>query len=213
MPGQWTSIETNFPTFTGKEPVTEKITQLHNYMRILTDQLKYNLANLGTENWNAHALKQLTEDTSSEAAKAIAKDIEDIASKFSQLTASVANLRSTVDSASARISLVEQALNEEGQIQSRIRKLEEDAAYTEIHIDEAVARIADTEDSVAVLQADVSEMDRVLAELEKAVGGLVGAVAVDDTGTTIGGEGQTVRLVGQVYINGVLYGQEQEAEA
>lgn len=213
MPGQWTSIETNFPTFTGKEPVAEKITQLHNYMRILTDQLKYNLDNLDTNNWNARALKQLTENTSSEAAKAIAKDLEDIASKFSQVNASVANLRGTVDNATARISLLEQAVGEDGDIQTRIKQLETDAAYAEVRADEAEDRIVDAEVAIETLQTDLGEVDRVLTELEKAVGGLVGAVAVDGTGTTIGGEGQTVRLVGQVYINGVLYGQEQEAEA
>ncbi len=55
------SIDTGFPTFTGKESPQEQIRALHNYMFQLREGLEYMLQNLTTQNFNTTAWEQVEE--------------------------------------------------------------------------------------------------------------------------------------------------------
>ena len=149
MPGQWTSIETNFPSLTGNEPVADQVRQMYNYLYILTEQLKYNLSNLNAENFNTTALNKLTEDTSSEAAKLIAEDLKKISELYKQLNARVQGLSGNLTALSDRVK--------------------------------------ETED-------------------------LAGIVEVQEDGATLGAGGKALRLVGEIYINGVLFAPQENTE-
>ena len=149
MPGQWTSIETNFPSLTGNEPVADQVRQMYNYLYILTEQLKYNLSNLNAENFNTTALNKLTEDTSSEAAKLIAEDLKKISELYKQLNARVQGLSGNLTALSDRVK--------------------------------------ETED-------------------------LAGIIEVQEDGATLGAEGKALRLVGEIYINGVLFAPQENTE-
>lgn len=229
MPGQWTSIETNFPSFTGNEPVKDQLKQMYNYMYILTEQLKYNLSNLNTTNFNATALEKLTMDTSSEAASLIAEDIEKINSLYTQLNARVSSLSNTVagllgrmataeaetTALSERMGLAEYALGAEGDIQNRIYQLETDVPMLEQLVSGEGGledRMQAAEDSLADMQAQNDDTDARLGSAEESLEKLSEAVAVEEGAVTVGGEDRTLHLVGQIYINGVLFEPNQNTE-
>lgn len=216
MPGQWTSIETNFPSFTGDEPVKDQIRQMHNYLYILTEQLKYNLANLNADNFNASALTQLTENTSSEAAAMIAEDLEKINGLYGQLSARVAALNATLTALSGTVTGQGEVLLDHDR---RIGVLEQDA----VDLQQAVAQLEDKTQSqqenleelgalVTALEEESDEQGQRLAKTETAQKALAEVVAAQEDGVTVGGEGKVVRLVGSIYINGVLFEQDQNAE-
>ena len=178
MPGQWTSIETNFPTFTGKEPVEERLTALYNYMYILTEQLKYNLSNLSSDNFNATALNQLTANASTEAAKAVAEELEKIARQYAQLHARVESLSgrlSAVENAGvemeARVALLEGTLSEDGQLEQRLRSLEEDLP----RLEQAVTGEGGLDEQTQALTDAVSDLQAKDDELEQRLTGEGGA--------------------------------------
>lgn len=81
MPNNWSIVDATFPTFRGDESPKEQIASLVDYMKVLTEQLKYSLDNLGTNNWNATELKNLSDDV----AKLLAEDIEKLAKLYDDL--------------------------------------------------------------------------------------------------------------------------------
>ena len=60
------------PAFTGEEDVKEQIQKLYNYIYALKDQIRYLLRNLGVENMNPVAWKNMQTDT---LAKLIVKEV------------------------------------------------------------------------------------------------------------------------------------------
>ena len=62
MGSNWLAVDSNFPSFTGRESPTEQIRALHNYLFCLKEQLQYSLNNLTADNWNTDALDSLTAD-------------------------------------------------------------------------------------------------------------------------------------------------------
>ena len=160
MPSNWSMVDNNFPTFTGEEPVRSQIGKLVNYMMVLTDQLKYNLANLDTTNWNETAMSQFQADTTQD----VESDVED--------------LDGTVEETNQSLSVVKLAVEDMAQalleLQEKIDKWEE----------EQIPKINN-------LEQDMEKQKTVI-------------VPDGSGGAAIGNEGQELRLVGKVYINGVL---------
>lgn len=64
MPSSWLSVDTNFPTFTGRESTKEQIDTILNYLNMLSEHMRYTLNNLGTENWNDAELETFTQTMS-----------------------------------------------------------------------------------------------------------------------------------------------------
>lgn len=95
MPNNWSIVDATFPTFKGDESPKEQVAALVNYMKTLTEQLKYSLDNLGVNNWNATELKNLSDDVASLLAEDIEKMgllYDDLSAKFIRLESSVADL-------------------------------------------------------------------------------------------------------------------------
>ena len=65
MPSNWLYIDTNFPSFTQKESVNDKVETMQDYLFMLVEQLRYTLHNLDLSNMNKAAadgfVKQITD--------------------------------------------------------------------------------------------------------------------------------------------------------
>lgn len=67
MPGNLLSADMDFPSWSGKESLSEKVNIMENYLRMMLESLRYTLSNLDTGNMNAAALSELSEEISGEA--------------------------------------------------------------------------------------------------------------------------------------------------
>lgn len=90
MPGGQVNIDALFPSFTGEESPREQTRVMLNYLRMLTERLRYQLDNLGKENFNAVALKQIQFETT-----------EEIEGRLGELTKTVEEIQSVIDTLGA----------------------------------------------------------------------------------------------------------------
>lgn len=168
MASNWLSIDNNMPTITGRESTWQMVMQLHNFIPILVESLKYQLSNLEASNWNQKAMKNFQKDTTKEVADAV--DSTD-----KELLAVVADLE---------------------KLDERIRNL--------------AARVTENETDLATVQSWKGRMEALVQGLEEQVGQaqialdeLGQAVTIGEDGSiTIGGTGVSVKLVGNVTVNG-----------
>lgn len=217
MPSNWLSIDSNFPSFTGEESPEQQIRALHNYLFQLREGLQYSLQNLTADNFNTAALQNLTDAQKNE----VATQLEKVYTQLNQMAAEIDRLSGRVsgtENLSGRMTTAEgeiTALKGRTKLtEENIEDLADRATSAETDIDdlqEAVTgegglqeRVADLEDAVTGEGGLQEQMDATEQELEK----ISGAVQVADDGSVIvGSEGKPLRLVGQIYINGVLYEQ------
>lgn len=163
MPSNWSMIDNNFPSFTGTERAAEKIDALKNYMYLLVEQLKYQLNNLDSTNWNTKALKAMQSDTT----KDVEKELSNVAGDLTQTAAGLEEIVRKIGSIENGIYYLERTLGDHGQ--------------------------------------KLAEQETMLQEVQADVGNLCDVVQTDGTGgAIIGSDGQEIRLVGKIYINGVL---------
>lgn len=197
MPSNWSIVDATFPTFRGDEQPRQQISALINYMQVLTEQLKYSLDNLDTDNWNTAALQTLTDDTASAAAN-----------KLSGLSKELEQLRNEVAALSGRVS-------DFSMLPGRMTAIEEDLSYLQQDVEEHGNRLEAAEDLIDTAEADIDglqiDMEDVQTRLQAAeenAASLGKSFTATEQGANVGGEGQVVNLVGTIYINGVLYEQE-----
>ena len=69
MPSGYINIDAHFPSFNGKEDARQQTEMMLNYLRLLTEHLKYTFKNIGAENFNETELKQIKADTTAELEK------------------------------------------------------------------------------------------------------------------------------------------------
>lgn len=153
MPSNWSMIDNSFPTFTGREKSSEQISMLMNYMRLLVEQLQYQLRNLDTSNWNTKAMKEFQTDTTYDVEVELTKLVKELASISSRLSA-VENLT------------------------GRMNQVETDITYLEERQNEQEQRMSDLEEDVTDAQADISNILMVL-QVDGAGGATVGAEGKD----------------------------------
>ena len=174
MPSNWMMIENSFPSFTGRESAREMSQNLLNYMRILVEELKYQLNNLDTTNWNEAALKKLQESTT-----------EDLDEQMVVAIQSVKNVMNEVSSIALRLNTAEY----------NIRNLETDVADLQREHVELDNRLEEQEGYMEMAQADIDE-------LQQQVLGVLGKD--ENGNPTLGGAGLTLHLIGSIYVNGKL---------
>lgn len=90
MPSAWSLIDTNFPTFSGDERVRDQVDVILNYMFMLAEGLKYQLSNLGAQNFNTTALKDIQIETTAD----VEKTLEEMVKEIGTIQNSVSSLRS-----------------------------------------------------------------------------------------------------------------------
>lgn len=115
MPSNWLYIDTNFPSFTQKESVNDKVETMQDYLFMLVEQLRYTLHNLDLSNMNKAAadgfVKQITEPIYGEikdaegnitqvalVAEGLAARIGDAEGNITQLQATATGLQASVSS-------------------------------------------------------------------------------------------------------------------
>lgn len=113
MPSNWLYIDTNFPSFTQKESVNDKVETMQDYLFMLVEQLRYTLHNLDLSNMNKAAadgfVKQITDPIYGEikdaegnitqvalAAEGLAARIGDAEGNITQLQATATGLQASI---------------------------------------------------------------------------------------------------------------------
>ena len=115
MPSNWLYIDTNFPSFTQKESVNDKVETMQDYLFMLVEQLRYTLHNLDLSNMNKTAtdefVKQITDPIYGEikdaegnitqvalVAEGLAARIGDAEGNITQLQAMATGLQASISS-------------------------------------------------------------------------------------------------------------------
>lgn len=194
MPSNWAAVDTNFPTFTGDEPLPQQIHDLHNYMFVLTEQLRYSLANLNASNWNATALQDLQDG----ATAAIVQQVN-------QLTMVVNALLGQIGSLQGRIASLSAENTEQGE---DIQLLQTGYAELQAACQALSGQVQELETDVAGLLKEQEEAAQRLDALETGQEELAGRMDEMEAGVqvTVLSDGSTkVDLTGVIYINGILF--------
>ena len=209
MPSNWSVVDSMFPTFKGNESTQQQIAALVDYMRILTEQIQYSLDNLDTSNWNAAALKDFSSDTT--------KDIGE----------TVALLGQKVEGMAIAINSIEMTLNGMRGLPGRVTAVETDVANIQSAINDMElllddlkglpSRVESTEEEIGYLQLDrddhedrISKNESAIEDAQSEIDALAQIVYVKDGVAVVGAEGKPLHIIGEIYINGILYKQENE---
>jgi len=159
MPNAWSMIDSSFPTFRGDESYKDQVHALQDYLYLLVEELKYQLANLKTNNWNTIALEKFQKDTTADTD-------EQVALLADQLT-KVSNRLTTLSGS--------------------LSQLTDKVGDTETMFKEEIPRLWE---GLELLGGDLDKLGE--------------TIKPDNSGgATIGAMGKDLRLVGNVYINGI----------
>lgn len=114
MPSNWLYIDTNFPSFTQKESVNDKVETMQDYLFMLVEQLRFTLHNLDLSNMNKTAtdefVKQITDPIYGEIKDAegnitqVALVAEGLAARIGDAEGNITQLQATAQGLSASIS-------------------------------------------------------------------------------------------------------------
>ena len=148
MPSNWLYIDTNFPSFTQKESVNDKVETMQDYLFMLVEQLRYTLHNLDLSNMNKAA------------AEGFVKTItQPIYAEIKNAEGSITQLGVTADGLAARISSAEGSITQLG-----------------ITADGIAARIGDAEGNITQLQATAKGLQASVSNLNGSVTNLTADV-------------------------------------
>lgn len=216
MPSNILSIDSNFPTFTGEEPVEVQIRELHNYLYQLRESLQYSLQNLGSENFNASSLQNLTD----EATKALGEELQKLSNTLSQVqneVKSIAGRISGVDELSGKVTDAEEKIGllekRTADVETDVAALQERSAYQEETVgdlknraDSAEQELSDLKTGAETREQRIDALTEMVESLDADMAELTSKTEVtEDGGMIIGEVGKDLRLVGNIYINGILY--------
>lgn len=168
MGSNWLSIDNNMPTITGKESTWQMCMQLHNFLPIMIESLKYQLNNLDASNWNAKEKERFQKETTQEVESAV----------------------DTTD--------------------KEVLKLIQDLKNVDQRIVSLAGRMTDAEMDVAGLDRRCDDLEgenrqlvQQMSACQEWMDEVMQAMAIGNDGTiTIGRAGVSVKLVGNVTING-----------
>lgn len=121
MPSDWLYIDTNFPSFTGREGTEEKISSLQNYLYMLVEQLRYSLRNLDLSNMNNRAVTDFAasitepiyariEDGEGNTAQ-LGLTVEGLAARMSDAEGNISSLTLTAEGLNTRVSSAEGSIS------------------------------------------------------------------------------------------------------
>lgn len=217
MPQKWQQVDTDFPTFTGNEPVSEKVDQIINYLRILVEELQYQLQNLDASNWNTNAWSDLTASTEAavtEKVRALENSITALKIQINALAGHVSQEGNRVTEAETAISDLEQRADEQAE---QTEQLLEQLGNAQADIDDLQQWLE--EGGIEDRLLDLEDSAHTASDLQEQINGEGGVIerlgAVEDAATAIrrdadgnpviGSEEGVLNLVGKIYINGILF--------
>lgn len=128
MPSNWLYIDTNFPSFTQKESVNDKVETMQDYLFMLVEQLRYTLHNLDLSNMNKTAaegfVKTITQPIYAEiknaegsitqlgvTADGLAARIGDAEGNITQLQATAKGLQASISNLDGAITNIKADVN------------------------------------------------------------------------------------------------------
>jgi predicted nuclease with TOPRIM domain len=173
-------VDNSFPSLTGEESPREQARMLLDYMYILVEELKFQLTNLDTNNWNESALAGFQDDTTAEAEAQLARmaiQLAGVSGALGGLTNRVAEL--------------------EG-LSGRMSQAEENISRLEQSNEKLTGLTANHGEWIAELRTGLEELTEGVAALKQLL------VPDGNGGCSLGAQGQDLHLVGNVYINGKL---------
>lgn len=120
MPSNWLYIDTNFPSFTQKESVNDKVETMQDYLFMLVEQLRYTLHNLDLSNMNKAAadgfVKTITQPIYAEIKNAegsitqLGVTAEGLAARMSDAEGNITQLDTTAKGLQASVSNLDGAI-------------------------------------------------------------------------------------------------------
>ena len=202
MPLRIFAIDTNFPTFTGEESPVEQIKLLHNYMFQLQENLQYTLRNLTPDNFNTKGLEELSEQTSGE----LREQLKKVLAECEAINTKLNGFSTQLSGQSGQIKDLREDVDDLTDQSSQIEALQADM--------DAVKEAIQGEDGLwqrsELAQEEIEKLKEQLdgeGGVEERLALLVSALQVAEDGTmTLGSEDKPLKLIGQIYINGELYG-------
>jgi len=100
MPSGAINIDAHFPSFTGREDPREQTAVMLNYLRLLTENLKYTLKNIGVENFNEEELAQIKTDTTA----ALEQRCSALNRRVNELSEALSSMSGTLDALALLVS-------------------------------------------------------------------------------------------------------------
>lgn len=192
MPSNWLYVDTNFPTFTGEETVSEKVTTIQNYMFMLVEQLRYTLHNLDLSNMNAAAVQNYGETLTEPIYAQLESEEGNIASlaftaealslRLSDTEGNVTALQTTADGLSTRVSSAEGSISvlqqtadslasQIGDANGNISALQQTASSLATQISNANGNISALQQTASTLATQISNTDGKITALQQTVNG------------------------------------------
>ena len=174
----------------------EQVSELQNYMVTLIEQLRYQLTNLNTSNWNDTAMKDFQKATVKDVAEELTKQaqtLKEFSESLEKLAERLANAESVQEQLQTEVDTLEQRADT---LEERTQQAETDIAWLEAGQETQNQRLEELEEDRDALQIEQVMQQEQIEALES-------AVKSEETEVTIGDGTRPLRLVGEIYINGV----------
>jgi len=176
MPSNWLYVDTNFPSFTGKEPVNKKIDIIQNYLYVLLENLRYCLRNLDMSNMNQTELEKFTDKLTDP----IYKQLQDAAGNITSLQVTAQGLEMRIASAEGdvnRLNITAQGLAAQiSNAQGDITQLQATARGLSAQISNAQGDITQLQATAQGLSARIANAEGDVTQLQAAAQGLTARI-------------------------------------
>ena len=156
MPTSFLSADAGFPQLTNNIPMEERMNRIQQYLYMLLEQLRYVLSNLGEENFNEAALKEIGEGISGP----IMSVVTDLQGNVSTLEQTASSLTSRISNAEGDISTLTQTATS---LTSRISNAEGDISSLEQTAQGLTTRVANAEGDISVVSQKADRIDWIVA--------------------------------------------------
>lgn len=203
MPSDWLYIDTNFPTFTKEQGLSDKVTTIQNYLFLLVEQLRYSLRNLDLTNMNQTAVEQYTNSITDPiyrkisdsdgnitqlqiTAQGLAMQISNAQGDINQLQITASSLTSRISNAQGDISTLQQtATSLTSQIstaQGNISTLQQTASSLTSQISNAQWDISTLQQTASSLSTSIRNAKNDISTLQQTADDLTISVGNLETG-------------------------------
>ena len=175
MPSNLLNVDTGFPDLKGAQSADEKFRMVSDYLYMLTEQLRYSMANLGRENFNDTAFQ----DIAGLITDPIYIQIKDVAGNLASLSVTAEQLISRMADAEGNISVLQQTSTS---LSSQIRDLDGNVSTLQQSSQAIDLRLTNAEGDLANVKVTVNGITQSVTDLES---GLSQTLRIGPNGVTI----------------------------